>query len=1046
MNMSLWAGYPCVTRIPPVAQPIRTRLVVAVLAVVAACGGDDVNHLADAPLPPDGPADAAIDADLRVELTTTIAGTGMGTVTSSPAGITCTNGTCSGDFDPDTVVTLTAVPDTGSVFVSWSGACTGTLPTCEVTLAQAASVTATFDIAQYAVTVTKAGAGMGTVMGGGIDCGATCTMMVDHGTMLSLTATPANLSVFAGWGGACSGTAGCTVTVTAPTTITANFPLDTLTLFVSKGGNGAGTVTATGINCGTDCDETYTAGQMVTLTAAASTGSTFTGWSGGGCTGTGTCTVTMTAAITVTATFTLQQFALTVTRAGNGSGNVASTPAGIACGTDCMENLNYNTMVTLTATPSTGSTFTGWSGACTGTAMCMVTMTQARSVTATFTLQQFALTTSVTGNGTITSSPAGINCGTDCTQSYNYGQVVALTATAGTGSTFMGWGGACSGTGACSVTIDAAKNVTATFSLNMYTLTVAKNGTGMGTVAGTGINCGGDCMETVNFGTVITLTPTAATGSTFMGWSGGGCTGTGACTVTVSAATTVTATFDLQRFTVGTVLAGNGTGTVTSLPAGVSCPGDCSEIYNYGQMVTLTAAAGTGSTFTGWSGGGCSGTAPCVVTVSAATSVTATFTLRQFAVTVTRAGGGTGTVTSSPAGINCPADCTENYNYNQLVTLTAAPATGSTFTGWSGGGCTGTTTCIVQVTAVTNVTATFGIATFNLGVTLAGLGGGTVTSAPAGITCGADCNELYNYNTSVALTAMPDANSDFGGWSGACTGTGACTVSMTQARSVTATFNRKIRTLSITFSGDGAGTVTANGQTCSASCNLTFPHGTAITMSATPANLDSNLSRFTGWTGAGCSGTGGCSFTITAATTVIATFRLNPNIMFTTSRLFDGNLGNLDGADAKCQAAAQAAGLRGSYRAYLGSSSVGAAVNRFAGARGWVRTDGLAMINGIGQFGTINLPAPPILDENGASLAQSQTPGAWTATNADTTYMGQNCNAAGQVPDWTTTSARTLAGDIRAQSSAVLNGGGTLPCASTFHLYCFGVDRAATVP
>jgi hypothetical protein len=73
------------------------------------------------------------------------------------------------------------------------------------------------------------------------------------------------------------------------------------------------------------------------------------------------------------------------------------------------------------------------------------------------------------------------------------------------------------------------------------------------------------------------------------------------------------------------VKTGSGSGTVTSSPAGISCGADCSESYAAHTVVTLTAAAAAGSVFAGWSGGGCSGTATCVVTVDSAVSVTATF-------------------------------------------------------------------------------------------------------------------------------------------------------------------------------------------------------------------------------------------------------------------------------------------------------------------------------------------------------------------------------------------------------------------------------------
>jgi V8-like Glu-specific endopeptidase len=159
------------------------------------------------------------------------------------------------------------------------------------------------------------------------------------------------------------------------------------------------------------------------------------------------------------------------------------------------------------------------------------------------------------------------------------------------------------------------------------------------------------------------------------------------------------------------------------------------------------------------------------------------------ALTVTRAGTGTGTVTSAPGGISCGADCTQDYAPGTGVTLTAAAAAGSAFTGW-GGACTGTAaTCFVSMNAAKSVTATFQ-PSYALSVSKLGNGGsGTVTSAPAGINCGGDCSEDYVSGTTVTLSAAQGPGSVFAGWGGACTGTGNCVVSMTEARSVTATFN-----------------------------------------------------------------------------------------------------------------------------------------------------------------------------------------------------------------------------------------------------------------
>ncbi len=244
------------------------------------------------------------------------------------------------------------------------------------------------------------------------------------------------------------------------------------TLTITKAGTGTGTVTSspTGINCGTDCTGAYSNGTVVTLTATPAAGSTFAGWSGA-CTGTGSCVVTMNAAKAVTATFNTAgggPFTLTVTKAGTGTGTVKSSPDGIRCGTDCIEAYSNGTVVTLTATPAAGSTFAGWSGACTGTGSCVVTMNAAKAVTATFNTAgggpfTLTITKAGTGTGTVTSSPTGINCGTDCTEAYSNGTVVTLTARATRGATFAGWSGACTGTGSCVVTMNAAKAVTATF-------------------------------------------------------------------------------------------------------------------------------------------------------------------------------------------------------------------------------------------------------------------------------------------------------------------------------------------------------------------------------------------------------------------------------------------------------------------------------------------------------------------------------------------------------------------------------------------------------
>ena len=172
---------------------------------------------------------------------------------------------------------------------------------------------------------------------------------------------------------------------------------------------------------------------------------------------------------------------------------------------------------------------------------------------------------------------------------------------------------------------------------------------------------------------------------------------------------------------------------------------------------------------------------------------------------VTLAGDGSGTVTSAPSGIQCGSDCTESYDSGTGVTLTAAPLGDAAFAGWSGA-CTGANrTCTLTVDGPTSVTATF-TADPVLNVEKTGAGGGTVISTPAGINCGNDCNQPYDEGTSVSLAAVPAADSTFGGWSGACSGTSGCTVNMNTSKSVTATFDLKPPVLlTVTIAPDGSG-------------------------------------------------------------------------------------------------------------------------------------------------------------------------------------------------------------------------------------------------
>ena len=355
-----------------------------------------------------------------------------------------------------------------------------------------------------------------------------------------------------------------------------------------------------------------------------------------------------------------------------GGGAVTSNVGGINCGATCSASYDDNTLVTLTATPTAGNVFSGWGGACSGTATtCQVTMNQARSVTATF-VTAYTLTTSVTGTGSISSSPAGISCGADCSESYASGTSVTLTATPGVGQQFTGWTGCTAIVGfpnMCTVTMDQARSVTATFAAIIWPLSVSVTGTGTVTSSPSGINCGADCSETYNDGTSVTLTATPGVGQGFTGW-GGACSGTSTtCTLSMTAARSVSATFaPLPTYQLDVAVTGSG--SVTSSPSGINCGADCLETYVAGTVVTLSQTPASGFEFAGWSGA-CTGTGPCSVTMDAAKSVTATFTPIQRTLTTNVVG--SGSVTSSPAGVDCGLDCSQDYDDGTVVTLSQTP-------------------------------------------------------------------------------------------------------------------------------------------------------------------------------------------------------------------------------------------------------------------------------------------------------------------------------------------------------------------------------------
>src|SRR5438046_255433 len=276
------------------------------------------------------------------------------------------------------------------------------------------------------------------------------------------------------------------------------------------------------------------------------------------------------------------------------------------------------------------------------------------------------------------------------------------------------------GQGSFSVTLATAGSQTVTVSDSTNSLSTAVSLT----VIGSAPTITSFTPTSGPVGTLVTISGTNFTGATTVTFNGV------SASFTVTSATTIQATVptgattgplrvttpggtatSTNNFTVTVTLtvttAGIGSGTVTSSDGGINCGATCSAAYNTGTVVTLTATPAGGSMFSRWSGCDAVSGTTCSVTMSAARSVTATFALQRFTLSVSKAGIIGGTVASSDRSINCGATCSAAYNSGTTVTLTATPNLLSIFIGWSGCDAVSDTTCTVTMNAARSVTADF---------------------------------------------------------------------------------------------------------------------------------------------------------------------------------------------------------------------------------------------------------------------------------------------------------------------------------------------------
>ena len=638
-------------------------------------------------------------------------------------------------------VTLTATPAVGYHLVNWTNsaaAVSGTEETLTVNAYRDSTFTAHFDTNVYEITVNAVGSEMGTAEG---------PATLKHFLSADYVATPNYGYHFVNWTDGAANVLGSETTLAgfspvANTTLNANFDYNTYTITAVSAnavmGSAAGTQTVNYLS-------------NVTLNAGANYGYHFVNWTAANGDVLGTTesiTVQALRDSVITANFDYNQYTVTVATADATMGGVSGTTT-----------QNYLTEVQIAATPNYGYHFTQWNDGNTDNPRTVV-ITADATYTASFDYNQYTVTAQ-TSNATMGSATG--------TQTVNYLTPVTLTAAANYGYSFAGWYEAdtlYSNELVIAVPALSDRTLTATYTINQYTVIVESDDEVMGSVSGT---------ATEDYLTNITITATANPGYHFVRWNDNSTVNPREVSVTENA--TYTAYFTYNQYTVSVSSASTTMGTVA--PA--------TSTLNFLSSVEISATPKTGYHFTQWNDGNTDNPRTVTVSEPGDLSFTASFDTNVYTVTTAVNDEAMGSVTES-----------SSVKHFKSIALVATPNYGYHFVNWTDANGTAkgnAATLNVSPVSDTALTANF---TYNQY---------TVTGQSANTTMGTvSGTATVNYLTDVTLTAAANYGYHFTGWSNGAT-TESITIQATKDTTVTALFDYNQYTVTGLSADDAKGTV-----------------------------------------------------------------------------------------------------------------------------------------------------------------------------------------------------------------------------------------------